>query len=162
MRMLHALLAAVCLLPMASTTLAQTPVPTTSSHPAPGPLPAGAPAPPPAITGTGLMGLSGRWWLNAYAVQRLHVSSAQQKQMDAVFRESRPHLIDLSANMEKAEASLDLLLWAEHPDSNKISQQIDQVAEARAELEKANSKMLLRVLLLLTPEQWATLTQQAH
>ena len=108
------------------------------------------------------MGLSGRWWLNAYAVQRLHVSSAQQKQMDAVFREVRPHLIDLSANLEKAEASLDLLLWVEHPDSNKISQQIDQVAEARAELEKANSKMLLRVLLLLTPEQWATLTQQAH
>ena len=46
------------------------------------------------------------------------------------------------------------LVAAESPDEAKIVAQIDKVAQARAELEKANARMLLGIRRLLTPEQW--------
>ena len=49
------------------------------------------------------------------------------------------------------------LLAADQPDEGKILAQIDRVAQARAELEKANARMLLGLRRVLTPEQWKTL-----
>ena len=49
------------------------------------------------------------------------------------------------------------LLAADQPDEGKILAQIDRVAQARAELEKANARMLLGLRRVLTPDQWKTL-----
>ena len=49
------------------------------------------------------------------------------------------------------------MLAANPPDTNKILAQIDQAAQARAELEKANAKMLLGIRNVLTPDQWTKL-----
>ena len=49
------------------------------------------------------------------------------------------------------------MLAANPPDTNKILAQIDQTAQARAELEKANAKMLLGIRNILTPDQWTKL-----
>jgi protein CpxP len=49
------------------------------------------------------------------------------------------------------------LLAADQPDEGKILAQIDRVAQARAELEKANGRMLLGLRRLLTADQWKTL-----
>jgi Spy/CpxP family protein refolding chaperone len=49
------------------------------------------------------------------------------------------------------------LLGVDQPDEGKILAQIDRVAQARAELEKANARMLLGLRRVLTSEQWKTL-----
>ena len=42
----------------------------------------------------------------------------------------------------------------DQPNENQILAQIDKVAQARAELEKANARFLLAIRSKLTPEQW--------
>ena len=81
----------------------------------------------------------------------------QQKKMEAVFEQSRPSFTDLGASVRKEETAMELLLAADQPDEGKILSQIDRVAQARAELEKANARMLLRLRRVLTPDQWKTL-----
>jgi hypothetical protein len=53
------------------------------------------------------------------------------------------------------------LLAADQPDEGKILAQIDRVAQARAELEKANARMLLGLRRVLTSDQWKTLQADA-
>jgi hypothetical protein len=43
----------------------------------------------------------------------------------------------------------------------KILTQIDRIADARAELEKANSKMLVSILQVLNADQWSKLPMPA-
>ena len=80
-----------------------------------------------------------------------------QKSMGKKWRQSRVKLIDLTASLDKEEATLEPLVSAEHPDADKIRTQISRVADARSELEKANANMLLGLRLLLTPDQWKSL-----
>jgi Spy/CpxP family protein refolding chaperone len=77
--------------------------------------------------------------------------------MDRLFRHARLKLIDLSAILEKEEVTLAALLAASRPEEAKVLPLFDRVAEARAELEKANARLLLQVILVLTPEQWIML-----
>ena len=53
------------------------------------------------------------------------------------------------------------LVSADQPDEAKILAQIDRVAQARAELEKANARMLLDIRRVLTPEQWQKLKAES-
>ena len=48
------------------------------------------------------------------------------------------------------------LVRADQPNEAKILAQIDKVAQARAELEKANARYLLALRSKLTPDQWKT------
>jgi Spy/CpxP family protein refolding chaperone len=107
------------------------------------------------------LGPHGRWWNNPEWVQKLSLTPDQQKKMEAVFEQSRPSLIDLLSNVHKEETAMEPLLAADQPDEGKILAQIDRVAQARAELEKANARMLLGLRRLLTPDQWKTLQADA-
>ena len=103
------------------------------------------------------MGPRGRWWDNPDVAQKLGLSADQQKKMDDIFLQSRLKLIDEHASVEKEEAILEPLLSAEQPDESRILAQIDKVAQSRAELEKANARMLLGLRGVLTTAQWKTL-----
>jgi Spy/CpxP family protein refolding chaperone len=103
------------------------------------------------------IGPPGIWWKNPDIIQKLTISSDQQKRMDDIFQQSRIQLIDLKAAVEKQEVLLEPMLAANPPDTNKILAQIDKTAQARAELEKANAKMLLGIRTVLTPDQWTKL-----
>jgi Spy/CpxP family protein refolding chaperone len=97
------------------------------------------------------------WWKNPDLIQKLSLTADQQKRMDDIFQQSRLQLIDLKANVEKQEVLLEPMLDANPPDTNKILAQIDHTAQARAELEKANARMLLGIRNILTPDQWSKL-----
>jgi Spy/CpxP family protein refolding chaperone len=99
----------------------------------------------------------GMWWKRPMVVQRLTLTPEQTKKMDGIFEQSRLQLIDLKANVEKQNVLLEPLLSANPPDTAKALAQIDKVAEARAELEKANARMLLGIRSVLTPGQWTKL-----
>jgi len=103
----------------------------------------------------------GRWWGNPELVQRLGITTDQQKKMDDILQQHRLRLVDLHAEVQKQELTLEPLVSADQPDEGKILAQIDRVAQARAELEKANARMLLDIRRLLTPEQWQKLKAEA-
>jgi protein CpxP len=99
----------------------------------------------------------GRWWDNPQVAKDLNLAGDQKQKMDDVFQQSRMKLIDLHASLQKEEATLDPLINADVPDETKVLAQIDRVAQARAELEKANARMLLSVRQVLTADQWTKL-----
>ena len=99
----------------------------------------------------------GRWWNNPEMVQKLGVTPEQVKKMDDIFQQNRLRLIDLNANTQREEVTMEPLMAADTPDEPKILAQIDKIAQARAELEKANARFLLGIRRILTQEQWKKL-----
>lgn len=100
---------------------------------------------------------AGRWWHNPDLAKQLAITDAQQKKMDDIFQQSRLKLIDRSAALQKEEVILEPLLSADPPQESAILSQIDRIAQARAELEKANARMLLGIRSILTHDQWEQL-----
>jgi Spy/CpxP family protein refolding chaperone len=103
------------------------------------------------------MGPPGRWWDDPEFIKKLGLSDDQQKKMDEIFNSARLKLIDQFAAVQKEEAIMEPLVAADPPDENKLLEQIDRVAQARADLEKANARMLLGIRRQLTHEQWVKL-----
>jgi Spy/CpxP family protein refolding chaperone len=109
---------------------------------------------PPFERAFGGHGNEGKWWNNPRIVERLKLTDDQRKQFDQTLLQHRETLIDLHANLAKAELALEPLVRADQPNESAILAQIDKVAQARAELEKANARYLLALRSKLTPEQW--------
>jgi len=99
-------------------------------------------------------GEHGRWWNNPQVAERLKLTDAQRKAMDDTLQQHRETLVDLRGTLEKAELELEPLMKEDQPNESQILAQIDKVAAARAELEKANARFLLAIRSKLTPEQW--------
>jgi Spy/CpxP family protein refolding chaperone len=106
------------------------------------------------------MGPGGMWWKNPRIVERLSLTADQTKKMDDIVEHSRLDLIDLRANLEKQQVMLGPIMDTNPVDTAKASAQIDKVANARADLEKANAKMLLSIRGVLTPDQWTKLHER--
>jgi Spy/CpxP family protein refolding chaperone len=102
-------------------------------------------------------GAGGRFWNNPRIVAQLNLTDDQRKAMDGILQEHRMHLVDLQANFKKAELEMQPLMKADQPNQGAILAQIDKVAQARAELEKANARFLLALRGKLTPDQWKQL-----
>jgi protein CpxP len=96
----------------------------------------------------------GRWWNNAKIAERLKLTDTQRKAMDDTLQQHRETLVDLRGGLEKAELELEPMMKEDQPNESQILAQIDKVAQARAELEKANARFLLAIRSKLTPEQW--------
>jgi Spy/CpxP family protein refolding chaperone len=118
---------------------------------------------PPFERAFGGPGIQGRWWNNPKIVERLKLSDEQRKSFDDILFQHRETLIDLRGSLEKAELELEPLIRNDQPNEGKILAQIDKVAQARAELEKANARYLLAIRGKLTPEQWKQVEEfRAH
>lgn len=130
----------------------------------PGPAPAPGPGGPgfgmhrpPMERALGIGGPQGRWWNDPAMVEKLQLSDDQRKAMDEILLNHREQLVDMRGAVEKAELEMEPLMSADQPNESKILAQIDKVAQARAELEKANARFLLAIRSKLTPDQWKQL-----
>lgn len=121
----------------------------------PGPGPGGPDRPP--MERLFHDGHFGRWWNDPHLSQQLGLSDEQKHKMDDIFLQHRLKLIDLDAALEKQQVMLRPMLEADQPDEAKVLAQIDAIAQARAELEKANARMLFDIRKTLTPDQWKKL-----
>ena len=101
----------------------------------------------------------GTWWRNPDMVQKLGIDSDQQKKIEDVFQQHRLKLVDLDAAVKKEEITLEPLMSADSPDEAQTLAQIDKVAQARAELEKAHARFLFAIRRVLTPDQWKKLQE---
>jgi Spy/CpxP family protein refolding chaperone len=104
----------------------------------------------------------GTWWKNPDTITALSLSADQQKKMDDMFLQSRIALIHLHATLEEEQLKLEPLLNVNPPDQSKALAQISKIADLRADLEKANAKMLLGLRSVLTAEQWTKLQAQQN
>jgi periplasmic protein CpxP/Spy len=102
-------------------------------------------------------GVRGQFWNNPRIVAELKLTDDQRKVMDGIMQEHRLKLVDLQANLKKSELEMQPLMKADTPDQTVILAQIDRVAQARADLEKANARFLLALRAKLTPDQWKQL-----
>jgi Spy/CpxP family protein refolding chaperone len=107
-------------------------------------------------------GERGRWWDNPQVAQQIGITDDQKKKMDDIFQQHRLQLVDLNATLQKDEIILHPLIEADQPDESKVLSQIDTIAQARAELEKANARMLFDIRKVLTPDQWKKLQTMAQ
>ena len=101
-----------------------------------------------------MRGDRGQWWNNPKVIEKLKLTDDQRKSMDAIFQQHREKLVDLRGNVEKAEIEMEPLVKADQPNESAVLAQIDKVAQARAELEKANARFLFELRAKLTPDQW--------
>jgi periplasmic protein CpxP/Spy len=129
--------------------------------PGPGPAPSGGPGfgmhRPPMEQALGLRGPQGRWWNDPAMVEKLKLTDEQRKGMDTVLLNHREQLVDLRAAVEKAELAMEPLMQDDVPNEARVLAQIDKIAQARAELEKANARFLLAIRARLSPDQWKQL-----
>ena len=99
----------------------------------------------------------GTWWRNPDMIQALTLTADQQKKMDDILLQSRIELVRLKASLDEQQLLLEPMLNANPPDSAKSLAQIGRIADLRANLEKANAKMLLSIRAVLTADQWTKL-----
>ena len=104
----------------------------------------------------------GTWWKNPATVTALTLTADQQKKLDDIFLQSRISLIHLHASLEEEQLKLEPLLNANPPDQAKSLAQISKIADLRADLEKADAKMLLSLRAVLTADQWTKLQAEQH
>ncbi|HVC46808.1 MAG TPA: hypothetical protein VND90_06145 [Terracidiphilus sp.] len=105
----------------------------------------------------GPRGNRGQWWNNPAMVEKLKLTDVQRKAMDKILLDHRENLIDLRASLDKAELMMQPMMREDHPNETQILAQIDKIAMARADLEKANARFLLAIRARLTLDQWKTL-----
>jgi len=65
--------------------------------------------------------------------------------MDAIFEQNRNALVTSFEGVRQAETQLETLSRSPSPDESALFSQIDRVAQARAELEKVNTHLLLQI-----------------
>lgn len=101
----------------------------------------------------------GTWW-NSPLVRDLDLSETQRKDIRATVRDFRSHLMDLRAEIQRADGDLETALGESQVDQRKANEAIEHVAGARAELTRTLSQMTLRLRTILTAEQWQELQKR--
>jgi Spy/CpxP family protein refolding chaperone len=96
----------------------------------------------------------GMWWKNPDVAARIGLTTEQQKRIGDLFLQSRVQLIHMHASLQEEQLLLEPLLDATPLNEAKAMAQIDKIADTRADLEKANAKMLLDIRSVLTADQW--------
>ena len=136
--------------------------------PPPGTGPGAGPGPGPGMGGPGFgmhrppmeraLGLDGgRWWNDQTLIDKLKLTEDQRTAMDQILLDHRKDLVDKRGTLEKAELDLEPMMQDDQPNESQVLGQIDKVAQARAELEKANARFLLAIRAKLSPDQWKEL-----
>lgn len=109
-------------------------------------------------------GAHGRWWDIPAVARKIGLTPAQQKHMNTIFDTHRPQLATLHRTLRKDEDAMHAMMHADEgtkADENRILSQIDTIAQARANLEKADARMLFELRTVLTENQWTKLKELA-
>ncbi len=123
------------------------------SIPRSSPPPSSGNAPNSSMRGGLQLGPPGRWWDDKKFAKSLGLNGDQQKRMDGVFSQNRDALLSRYENLQRAESRLEALTRTDKPSESALFAEIDHVAQARADLEKVNTHMLLQLRDEMTPAQ---------
>jgi Spy/CpxP family protein refolding chaperone len=97
------------------------------------------------------------WWGRPEIRRDLRLSSDQERQIKDTVKEYRPHLIDIRAEVNKAEIDLEAQFDHDPVNMAKANQAIEQLIAARSDLTRTLSQLSLKLRALLTEQQWQQL-----
>ncbi len=100
------------------------------------------------------------WWGRPEIRRDLRLTPEQQRQIQATVRQYRPHLIDIRAEVQKAEIDLQAQFDHDPVDQARANQAIDRLIAARSDLTRTLSEMSLRLRVVLTEQQWQELQRR--
>ena len=103
------------------------------------------------------MGPATRWWDNKKFTKDLKLRPDQITRMDAVFDSNRAALLKSYENLQQEQQKLETLSKSKAPDEGALDAQIDRRDQARAELDKANTHLLLELRKEMDADQIARL-----
>lgn len=106
----------------------------------------------------------GKWWKRPRIAAAVGLTAEQTREIEAIFSKARPQLIDRKAELEKRQGELEDAVES-NADRKMIAARVEEVEDARAELQKARILMMLDIKQVLRAEQWERLVrmqQEAH
>ena len=95
----------------------------------------------------------GKWWKRPRIAAAVNLTADQAREIEAIFSKARPQLIDRKADLEKKQGALEDAVDS-NADRKEIAARVEEVEDARAELQKARILMVLDMKHVLRPEQW--------
>jgi Spy/CpxP family protein refolding chaperone len=99
------------------------------------------------------------WW-DSPMVRDLHLSEEQSRQIKTIVSGQRSQLIDLRANVEKAEGDVEDLFNEDTVDQKRTADAVEKLIQARAELSRAYANLSLKLRGVLNTQQWRELQRR--
>jgi hypothetical protein len=99
------------------------------------------------------------WW-GSPVVHDLNLSDEQRRLIRSTVKDYRPHLMELRAEVERAEGDLEYQFNQQPVDPRKANEAIDRLAAARADLTRTLSQMSLKLRTVLSQQQWQELQRR--
>jgi Spy/CpxP family protein refolding chaperone len=103
------------------------------------------------------MGLPGRWWDDGHTAKSIGLTSDQQKRMDSIFESGKPAILQRFTALQQQQQNLNGMPNKDLSDEDKVYTAIDQVTQARTDLEKTTSQVFTQIRGELTDSQRARL-----
>jgi periplasmic protein CpxP/Spy len=104
----------------------------------------------------------GRWWERPRVAAELALSEQQRRMLDAVALDHAKTMVDLKAEVEKAELDLRGAADGDPFDAKKVREAFAVLQQRRTRLEQERFELLIKVREVLTAEQWRRLAQLAQ
>jgi Spy/CpxP family protein refolding chaperone len=101
----------------------------------------------------------GKWWKNGQIAAMLKLSPEQQAQIEILWMQNRPNLINEKAALDKLSQHLAEILEQNTVDENKVMAAYEKVLATRSKIDRSTFLMRVRIKNLLTPEQQQTLEE---
>ena len=97
------------------------------------------------------------WWSKPVITRQLNLTNLQRQQIRATIIQFRPHLIDIRAEISKAEIDVEAQFDHDPVDQAKANQAIERLIAARSDLTRTLSQLSLKLRTVLTEQQWRDL-----
>lgn len=97
---------------------------------------------------------AGRWWENERLIERIGLTSDQRQQISDLVYDHAHRMIDLNANVKRAELDLAKLVGQPQFAPDSVRAAFADFQRARQALERERFEMLLSVRGVLSSEQW--------
>ena len=94
-----------------------------------------------------------KWWLDEKSRQELGITAQQSADIEQIFQASLPSLRQARKDLEELESKLSLMIKEGTAPVATITEQVDRVETARAEMNKQRTVMLYRIDRVLSAEQ---------
>jgi Spy/CpxP family protein refolding chaperone len=104
----------------------------------------------------------GKWWRRPEIVQTLNLTDEQQDRLESIFRTSAAELIDLKADVDKANVALRGELDRPVLDRAAIHRVAARLNEARGRLFDRQLMMLIDMRTVLNDAQWNRMRNQLN
>ena len=94
------------------------------------------------------------WWSKPVITRQLNLTNGQRQQIRTSVTQFRPRLLEIRAELSRAETELQAQFDHDPVDPAKANQAIERLIAARSDLTRTLSQLSLKLRTVLTEQQW--------